>query len=139
MNDIIKSGYGIGTTLKKMGYSFQARNALMKVLTGYATYEEKLRCVFDLATLAGKSVPFSIIEEDNNKDLIMFMLGITNGLTKPINDVVTVKEASEMVKKDVSAIKRAINSGKLVEGTDCRKSGATWLIEKEALLREFKK
>lgn len=137
MNDIAKSGYGLGVTLRLKGVKMQAKRILTKALNLNATYDEKLDCLLTLAEEAGKSIPFSIIEEDNHKDMRIYLAGIVNGLNKPIDDIVTVAEASQIVKKDVSVIKRAISSGKLVEGIDCRKSGSTWLIEKEALLREF--
>lgn len=138
MNDIAKSGYGLGITLRNKGLKVEAKNILSRALTDYSTYEDKLHCLFWLAEKVDKSISFSIIEEDNNKDLRMYMLEVLNGLNKAIDNVVTVAEASQIVKKDVSVIKRAISNGKLVEGVDCRKSGATWLIEKESLLREFK-
>lgn len=138
MNDIAKSGFGLGITLRNKGLKVESKNILSRALTDYSTYEDKLHCLLRLAEKVDKSIPFSIIEEDNNKDLRMYMLGVLNGLNKAIDNVVTVAEASQIVKKDVSVIKRAISNGKLVEGVDCRKSGATWLIEKESLLREFK-
>lgn len=138
MNEIARQGLIIGNTLKYKGVEKQAKKIIEKALSYGSTYNDKLHCIIKLSDLADVLIPIQIIEEENKKDINMFLLGLINGLNKSINNVVTIKEASKIVNRDVSNINRAISSGKLIEGIDCRKSGTTWLIEKDALLKVFK-
>lgn len=137
MNKLAKQGFELGRDLKSRGLEHQSKRKINKMLENTSTYRDKLNCVLELSSLANKSIPREFIDEENSKDIYIYLLGLVNGLNKVISEVVTVKEASEIVGKDVSSINRAISSGRLVEGIDCRKSGTTWLIEKESLLIAF--
>lgn len=59
-------------------------------------------------------------------------------MIKPITQILTIKEASEVVGCDVSTIRKKIYRGCFTD-SEVRKSGDTWLIERKALLREFNK
>ncbi|MCF0163165.1 MAG: hypothetical protein HUJ88_11400 [Fusobacterium necrophorum] len=55
-----------------------------------------------------------------------------------INEILTIAEASKLWNKEVSTLRRnfmANASFKL--GVDCRKSGSTWLVTKEAMIRVY--
>lgn len=56
-----------------------------------------------------------------------------------INDVFTIKEAAELYGiKDQSSLRyRFIRGVSFKEGIDCRKSGGTWIVTKEAMDREY--
>lgn len=56
-----------------------------------------------------------------------------------LEEVMTLKEASEVYNKADNTLRINIKQGKFNEGIDCRKSGGTWLILKSALDREYKK
>ena len=138
MNELAKQGFELGRDIKAKGLEHSARIQINQILENHYTYRDKLHCILELSSLVNKSIPIIFLKEEDNKNMYMFLLGLINGLNKAIDEVVTVKEASSIVGKDVSSINRAISSGKLVEGIDCRKSGTTWLIDKESLLKVFK-
>lgn len=50
-----------------------------------------------------------------------------------LKEIITVSEAAEMYDLDVSTIRKLLQTDKLKENIDFRKSKATWLIRKEAL------
>lgn len=55
-----------------------------------------------------------------------------------INDVVTVQEIAIATGKDVSSIRRRLNSNKYFKvGIDCKKSHNIWLITKDAVNRVY--
>lgn len=54
-----------------------------------------------------------------------------------INDILTLKEAASIWNKDTSTIRRRIVSNKLKEGIAYRKSGSTWLITRESMLKLY--
>lgn len=51
-----------------------------------------------------------------------------------INEVLTIKEASEIFDKEVSSLRRVLKGRKFIEGIDYRKSGNTWLVTKKSLV-----
>lgn len=57
--------------------------------------------------------------------------------TNTINKVLTITEAAETWNKSVSTLRRVIHGGKFKEGIDFRKSGSTWIITKESMLRVY--
>lgn len=51
--------------------------------------------------------------------------------------LLSLKEAANEYDRDESTIKRAISSGKLVEGIDCKKFGRDWAILKSSMERVY--
>lgn len=56
-----------------------------------------------------------------------------------LEEVMTLKEASEAYNKASNTLRINIKQGKFKEGVDCKKSGGTWIILKSSLDREYKK
>lgn len=55
-----------------------------------------------------------------------------------INEVLTISEASKIWGKEVSTLRRNfMNNVTFKLNVDCRKSGATWLVTKEAMERVY--
>ena len=55
-----------------------------------------------------------------------------------INEVLTIAEASSIWNKDVSTLRRNfMTNASFKLGIDCRKSGSTWLVTKEAMERVY--
>lgn len=54
-----------------------------------------------------------------------------------LNEVLTFKEATEKWGLGESTLRSTVNTNKLKEGIDYRKSGKVWLITKAAMLREY--
>lgn len=59
-----------------------------------------------------------------------------------LDDVLTVSEASQLYGVDVSTLRRACTGQKgyapIFHNGECRQSGKTWLITKQALERAYK-
>lgn len=53
--------------------------------------------------------------------------------------LISLKEASDMFKKGESTLKEAIQRGKFKEGIDAKKFGKQWILDIEALEREYGK
>lgn len=51
--------------------------------------------------------------------------------------LLSLKEAAELYNRDESTLKRAISSGRLVEGIDCKKFGRDWVILKSSMERVY--
>lgn len=51
--------------------------------------------------------------------------------------LLSLKEAAEHYNRDESTLKRAISSGRLVEGIDCKKFGRDWVILKSSMERVY--
>ena len=58
--------------------------------------------------------------------------------TTPWSENLSLSEAAEIWEIDESTIRKAIASGKLVDGQDCRKFGKQWVITEKAMAREFR-
>jgi|GEM_PF-2687662 len=60
---------------------------------------------------------------------------------RSLDDIVTVSEVAELLGKDTStirkAIEKAIEDGKIVEGEHCRKSKQIWLLRKIAVKKIY--
>lgn len=54
-----------------------------------------------------------------------------------IQEVLTIREASEIWGKEVSSLRRVLKGGKFTEGIDYRKSGNTWIITKGSLFKIY--
>ena len=54
-----------------------------------------------------------------------------------LNEVLTFREASQIWKLDDSTLRKMVKTDKLIEGIDFRKSGATWLITKKAMIKAY--
>lgn len=53
------------------------------------------------------------------------------------DDLLSLKEAADKYGRDESTLRRAISSGKLVEGKDCKKFGKQWVILKSSMERVY--
>ena len=53
------------------------------------------------------------------------------------DELLSLKEAAELYNRDASTLKRAISSGRLVEGIDCKKFGRDWVILKSSMERIY--
>ena len=56
-----------------------------------------------------------------------------------IEKVLTINEAARLWGKDVSTLRRMIQTNHFKEGVDYRKSGGTWIIEKKAMEKFYGK
>ena len=55
-----------------------------------------------------------------------------------INEVLTISEASKIWDKEVSTLRRNfMNNVSFKINVDCRKSGAIWLVTREAMIRVY--
>lgn len=55
-----------------------------------------------------------------------------------INEVLTISEASKTWGKAVSTLRRNFDANaSFKKGIDCRKSGAMWLVTREAMIRVY--
>lgn len=68
--------------------------------------------------------------------------GMNGEYAESINDTVTVSEIAQKLGKDTStvrkAIEKAVATGTLVEGKDCRKSVQAWLVKKVSVKKIYK-
>lgn len=55
------------------------------------------------------------------------------------DNLISLKEASELVGSEESTLRRAISSGKLIEGVDCKKFGKQCVILRDNLLKIYSK
>jgi hypothetical protein len=55
----------------------------------------------------------------------------------PFADLLSFREAAELWNIDDSTLRKAVASGKLVDGEDVKKFGKQWIITKEAMERLF--
>lgn len=55
------------------------------------------------------------------------------------NKLIDMTQAEERYSRDKSTIKRAISSGKIKEGIDCKKFGRDWVFLKENLDKIYKR
>ena len=53
--------------------------------------------------------------------------------------LISLKQASDMFKKEESTLRRNISNGKFINGIDCKKFGTTWVFDIAALEREYGK
>lgn len=53
-------------------------------------------------------------------------------------DLLSFSEAAEIWKIDESTLRKAVASGRLKEGRDCRKFGKQWVVTTDAMRREFR-
>ena len=54
-------------------------------------------------------------------------------------DLISLKQASDMFKKEESTLRRNISNGKFKNGIDCKKFGTTWVFDIRSLEREYGK
>lgn len=57
--------------------------------------------------------------------------------TNIFENIISLKEASEIFEKDESTLRRNIANGKFIEGIDCKKYGKQWVFNINALYREY--
>ena len=55
------------------------------------------------------------------------------------NQLIDMSEVEKRYEREKSTIKRAISSGKIKEGIDCKKFGRDWVFLKENLDKIYKK
>ena len=53
------------------------------------------------------------------------------------DELISLKQASELYNRDESTLRRAISNGLLKEGQDCKKFGKQWVIKLDALERVY--
>lgn len=53
------------------------------------------------------------------------------------NNLLSLKEASELYNREESTLRRAIENGLLQEGVDCKKFGKQWVILKSSMDRIY--
>lgn len=53
------------------------------------------------------------------------------------NNLLSLQEAADLFKKDSSTLRRAISSGRLVEGIDCKKFGKQWVISLDSMIKLY--
>mgnify|MGYP002621828461 CR=1 FL=1 len=49
------------------------------------------------------------------------------------DELISLKEASELYNREESTLRRAILNGRLIEGVDCKKFGKQWVIRKSSM------
>ena len=54
------------------------------------------------------------------------------------NQLISMTELEKLVGRDKSTLKRAISSGKIKEGIDCKKYGRDWVFLKKNLCEIYK-
>lgn len=72
---------------------------------------------------------------ENVKDIFILVPNYDDFINESIKNILTLKEASILWNKDTSTLRRMILSDKLKENIDYRKSGGTWLIRKDSMLK----
>ena len=55
----------------------------------------------------------------------------------PFDELLSAAEAAEIWGMDQSTIRKAIESGRMIPGRDCRKFGKQWVVTVEAMARVF--
>lgn len=65
----------------------------------------------------------------------MDMLDMRGG---PFDELLSFAEAAEIWGVDQSALRKAVASGRLQPGRDCRKFGKQWVVTANAMHREFR-
>lgn len=56
----------------------------------------------------------------------------------PFAQLLSFAEAAEIWRVDQSTLRKAVATGRLVEGRDCRKFGKQWVVTVDAMRREFR-
>lgn len=56
-----------------------------------------------------------------------------------IEEIMTFSEATEKWGLADSTLRKLVNTDKIIKGVDCRKSGSTWLVTREAMERVYGK
>lgn len=56
----------------------------------------------------------------------------------PFSQLLSFAEAAELWRIDQSTLRKAVASGKLKVGVDCRKFGKQWVVTADAMHREFR-
>ena len=82
---------------------------------------------------AGERVLDRILVNKNLISILSRELNIT-----PWEELLSLKDAAIMYGKEESTLRRAISSGRLQEGVDCKKFGKQWVILKSSMDRLYK-
>lgn len=77
------------------------------------------------------------LKDEDVEDIFVLLPDYVDIKKECINDILTLKEAASIWNKDTSTIRRRIISNKLKEGIAYRKSGSTWLITRESMLKLY--
>lgn len=84
--------------------------------------------------------PLTSIKIDENSFAFMAGYMTNNIFLSKIKEVITIREASELWKKDDSTLRKAFIAGeRFKRGYDCRQSGSTWLVTKYAMEKVYGK
>ena len=58
-------------------------------------------------------------------------------MNNPFEGLMAFSDATKRWKLSDSTLRKAVSYGKLVEGIDCKKFGATWIVTETAMIREY--
>ena len=58
-------------------------------------------------------------------------------VTTPFDGLISFSDASELWGLSESTLRKAVAYGKIVPGVDARKYGKQWIVDREAMLREY--
>ena len=56
---------------------------------------------------------------------------------EPFDEIISLNQAAQDWHLDESTLRKAINRGKFIDGTDVKKYGKQWVIKKAAMQREY--
>lgn len=60
-------------------------------------------------------------------------------MNNPFDELLSFSDASQLWKLHDSTLRKAVASGKLVDGVDVKKFGKQWIITKSAMIKHFGK
>ena len=58
-------------------------------------------------------------------------------LQRPFDGLISFSDASELWGLSESTLRKAVSYGKIVPGVDARKYGKQWIVDRDAMLREY--
>ena len=61
----------------------------------------------------------------------------TRGQATPFDGLMSFSDASELWDLSESTLRKAVAYGKIVPGVDARKYGKQWIVNRDAMLREY--
>lgn len=140
----VEPGQGYGCTIIMVDTSTGEIKALR--LVGFNTeFSRKLKTNierqtkedFDRAEYDAKL--YSIMRKYSTSDMVLFSESncIISGEKRILNEVFTFSEAAKIWGIDGSTLRKAVESGRLKEGVDYKKSANVLMVTKEAMLRDY--
>lgn len=104
-------------------------NEEIEVLYGASIYPNK----GTLYQFVGERQLDRILIDEKFANIVNRELNVT-----PWGELLSLKDAAIMYGKEESTLRRAISSGRLQEGVDCKKFGKQWVILKSSMDRVYK-